>query len=267
MLPPALVAELAHRLYQARKSRTQLRQFSRQHPQMTIEDGYAIQQAWIDIKLGAGSRLVGHKIGLTSRAMQSSANIREPDYGVILDHQIIVDGQDVDIGRFISPRVEVELAFIIKDELRGPNCTIFDVLNATDYVVPAVEIIDARIQRLNPETGRNRTVLDTISDNAALGAVILGGRPMRPGAVDLRWTAALLSKNGIIEETGVAAGVLNHPANGIAWLANKLARHDVALEPGHVVLAGSFTRPTPAEANDSFHVDYGPMGAIAWRFV
>ncbi|HUN47456.1 MAG TPA: 2-oxo-hepta-3-ene-1,7-dioic acid hydratase [Stellaceae bacterium] len=266
-IDPELTERLAGALDEAERTRTQIAQFSRQHPEMGIEDGYAVQRAWIARKLKAGRRVVGHKIGLTSRAMQQSSNIREPDYGVLLDDMVLEPGQDIAVSRFIVPRVEVELAFILRRELRGPNCTLFDVLNATDHVVPAVEIIDARIRQVDPETGKTRTVVDTISDNAANAGIIMGGRPVRPEAIDLRWAAALLYKNGVIEETGVAAAVLNHPGNGIAWLANRLAPHDVALEPGQIVLAGSFTRPTYAQAGDSFHVDYGPLGVIAWRFV
>jgi 2-oxo-hept-3-ene-1,7-dioate hydratase len=260
------VKRLAGALDEAERTRTQLAHFSLKHREMTIDDGYVVQRAWVDMKLRAGRRMVGHKIGLTSRTMQQASNIREPDYGVLLDDMVIRASEDLDANRFIVPRVEVELAFILRNELRGPHCTIFDVLKATDYVVPAVEIIDARIRQVDPETGRTRTVVETISDNAANAGIILGGRPVRVDATDLRWGAALLYKNGVVEESGVAAAVLNHPANGIAWLANKLAAHDVALQSGQIVLAGSFTRPVYAHAGDTFHVDYGPLGAIAWRF-
>jgi len=150
--------------------------------------------------------------------------------------------------------------------LRGPGVTVFDVLRAADYVVPALEIIDARIEQMDRESGRPRKVFDTISDNAASAGVVLGGRPVRPDAVDLRWCGALLHKNGIIEESGLAAAVLGHPATGIAWLANKLARHDEALAEGEIVLAGSFTRPVAGARGDTFHADYGRLGSISFRF-
>jgi 2-oxo-hept-3-ene-1,7-dioate hydratase len=145
--------------------------------------------------------------------------------------------------------------------------TIFDVLSATDYVVPALEIIDARIHRVDPESKRPRRVFDTISDNAANAGIVTGGRPIRPLDVDLRWCAAILQKNSAVEDSGVAAAVLNHPANGIAWLAKKFAPHGVALEPGQIVLSGSFTRPMPVAAGDTVHADYGPLGSISCRFV
>jgi 2-oxo-hept-3-ene-1,7-dioate hydratase len=177
------------------------------------------------------------------------------------------EGSDVPTQRFIAPRVEVELAFILGKRLQGPNVTIFDVLAATDYVTPAIEIIDARIEQFDRETKVPRKVFDTISDNAANAGIITGGRPVKPDAVDLRWCGALLYKNGVIEETGLAAGVLNHPATGVAWLANKLAPFGEYLDAGEVVLGGSFTRPTPAVAGDTFHADYGPLGNVAFRFV
>ena len=267
MLTESTIAALARQLYDARKSRTPLRHFSQQHPSMTIDDGYAIQRAWVALELADGRRIKGRKIGLTSRAMQQASQITEPDYAPLMDDMFFAQGSDIPRERFIAPRVEVELAFILGRPLRGPGVSLFDVLGATDYVTPAIEIIDARIEQFDRETKAPRKVFDTIADFAANAGIVLGGRPVRPDAVDLRWVGALLYKNGVIEETGLAAGVLNHPANGVAWLADKLARFDEQLNAGDVVLAGSFTRPTNAAAGDGFHVDYGPLGAVAFRFV
>lgn len=267
MLDSATIQAAARRLDEAERSRTQIRQFTLEYPGISIADAYAIQQAWVGMKLATGRRLRGRKIGLTSKAMQASVGIDEPDHGALLDDMFFPDGFDVPVERFIEPRVEVELAFVLARPLRGPNCTLLDVVAAADFVVPAMEIIDSRLQRVDPQTGGTRKVMDTISDNAADAGVVMGGRPMRPTDVDLRWVGALLYRNGVIEETGVAAGVLNHPANGVAWLANKLAPYDVALEPGQVFLSGSFTRPIFGHAGDTFHADYGPLGSIAFRFV
>jgi 2-oxo-hept-3-ene-1,7-dioate hydratase len=266
-LDDAIINELAARLDVAERERTQISQFSLEHPGMTVDDGYAISRAWTTLKLARGQRIVGHKIGLTSRAMQRSSNVTEPDFGTLLDGMLFTDGQDIPIARFIEPRVEVELAFILKEPLAGPGCTLYDVLNVTDYVTPAIEIIDARIERIDRLSGVTRKVFDTISDNAANAGLVLGGRPVRPNAVDLRWVSALLYRNGVIEESGVASAVLNHPANGPAWLANKLAPYGERLEPGQIVLGGSFTAPVSARPNDSFHVDYGPLGSLSVRFV
>ncbi|MDI9091943.1 2-oxo-hept-4-ene-1,7-dioate hydratase [Providencia rettgeri] len=267
MLQKDVISQIVQRLNQAEKSREQIRQISLDHPEMTIDDAYAIQKEWVGVKIAEGRVLKGHKIGLTSKAMQASSQIDEPDYGALLDDMFFDDGCDIPTDRFIVPRIEVELAFVLAKPLRGPNCTIFDVYNATDYVIPALELIDARCHNVDPETNRPRKVFDTISDNAANGAVILGGRPIKPRDLDMRWISALLYRNGVIEESGVAAAVLNHPANGVAWLANKLAPHNVQLEPGQIILGGSFTRPVPARKGDVFHVDYGNMGSISCRFV
>lgn len=265
MLDDATVAALAASLQEAEESHVQLDHFSAQYPEMDIADSYAIQRAWMSLKSTAGRRAIGRKIGLTSRAMQRAVNITEPDYGLLLDDMLFPDGQDIPFDRFIEPRVEVELAFILKHRLEGA-VTMFDVLNATDYIVPAIEIIDARIRRIDPDTGRTRTVLDTISDNAANAGIVLGGRPVKPDAVDLRWVGAIMHRNGVIEETGLAAAVLNNPANGVAWLASRLSPYGESLEAGEIVLAGSFTAPQHAHRGDSFHVDYGPLGSISVRF-
>jgi 2-oxo-hept-3-ene-1,7-dioate hydratase len=265
-LEPALIQQLARQLYEARKNRTPLRHFSKQHPGMTIEDGYAIQREWVKLEQADGRVIKGRKIGLTSRAMQISSQITEPDYAPLMDDMFFETGSDLPFDRFIAPRVEVELAFILGKPLKGPGLTMFDVLAATDYVTPAVEIIDSRIEQFDRDTKVMRKVFDTISDFAANAGIVLGGRPVKPDALDLRWVGAMLFKNGVIEETGLAAAVLNHPATGVAWLGNKIAPYDEQLNAGDVVLAGSFTRPTPAVRGDTFHVDYGPLGAIAFRF-
>ncbi|HMN76555.1 MAG TPA: 2-oxo-hepta-3-ene-1,7-dioic acid hydratase [Burkholderiaceae bacterium] len=267
MLDTPTITQLARELYDARKTRTPLRHFSRRHPSMTVADGYAIQRAWVALEIADGRSIEGRKIGLTSRAMQQASQITEPDYAPLMDDMFFEQGTDIAIDRFIAPRVEVELAFILGRPLKGPGVTLFDVLAATDYVSPALEIIDARIEQFDRETKAPRKVFDTISDFAANAGIVLGGRPVRPDAIDLRWAGAMLFKNGVIEETGLAAGVLNHPATGVAWLANKIAPHDEQLDAGNVVLAGSFTRPTTAVAGDTLHADYGALGTVSFRFV
>ncbi|BAO62747.1 2-oxo-hepta-3-ene-1,7-dioic acid hydratase [Pseudomonas protegens Cab57] len=267
MLSPSDIQEAAARLNAAERSGEQIGQLSLQYPAISIEDAYAIQRSWVEQKIRDGRKLVGHKIGLTSRAMQVSSNITEPDFGALLDDMLFDEGSDIPFQRFIVPRVEVELAFILGKPLKGPHCTLFDVLDATDWVIPALEIIDARIQQVDPQTQATRKVFDTISDNAANAGVVMGGRAVRPGDVDLRKVPAVLYRNGVIEESGVSAAVLNHPAKGVAWLANKLAAYDVGLEAGQIILGGSFTRPVAARPGDVFHVDYDQLGSIACRFV
>ena len=267
MLDQTTHAALAHELHVAEKTRSQVEHFSKRLPEMTVEDSYCIQRKWIELQREEGKRVVGHKIGLTSRAMQISSQITEPDYGTLLDTMVLREGGEVTASRFIVPRLEVEFAFILAKPLKGPNVSLFDVLNATDYVVPALELIDARIEQFDRTTKAPRKVLDTIADNAANAGIVLGGRPMRPDAVDWRWAGALLFKNGVIEESGLGAAVLNHPGNGVAWLANKLAVHDEGLAAGEIVLGGSFTRPVACSQGDTFHADYGPLGSISVSFV
>ncbi|QDP23573.1 2-oxo-hept-4-ene-1,7-dioate hydratase [Bradyrhizobium cosmicum] len=267
MLDTATIERLAARLDEAERTKTLITMFTKDYPDFSIEDAYAIQRAWTKLQLGRGRVIKGHKIGLTSKAMQNAVGISEPDYGVLFADMFYADATPIPFDRFHAPRIEVELAFVLKAPLRGPDCTIFDVLNATDYVTPALEILETRMHRVDPETGKPRKVMDTISDNAANAALVLGGRPFRPMDADLRWIGALLFRNGEVEETGLAAGVLNHPANGIAWLANRLAPHDEHLAAGEVVLAGSFTRPVDIRRGDTFHADYGSFGSVSCQFV
>jgi len=267
MLAPDVIERLAQSLEEAEKRREPIGIFSHAHPDITIDDAYAIQREWMRIKREKGRTVIGHKIGLTSKAMQDAVGIDEPDYGVLLDDMLEYDGASIEISRFRSPRIEVELAFVLGKPLSGPNCTLLDVLDATRYVVPALEIRHAPLHRVDPQTKRSRKVMDTISDNAANAAIVLGARPFRVHDFDLRWVAALLYLNGGISETGVAAGVLGHPALGVAWLANRLAPFGESLAAGEIVLAGSFTRPIDIAAGDVIHADYGPCGSISCRFI
>jgi 2-oxo-hept-3-ene-1,7-dioate hydratase len=261
------IEAIARAYHEAEKERRRIRPPSAQYPGFSIDEAYAVQRRLVALKLAEGRTLRGRKIGLTSRAMQSIAGIDEPDYGALLDDMFYPDGGAIPVNRFIEPRLECEIAFIIGRALEGPGCTIFDVLSATDYVVPAVEIVDGRTLHEDPETGAPRRVQDSIADNAGNAALVMGGRPVSPSEVDLRWVAALCWRNGVVEESGVAAAVMNHPGNSVAWLANKLATYGVALEPGQVILSGSFTRTVPARAGEVFHIDYGPLGSIICRFV
>lgn len=261
MLDAGRIAAIADELYLAHGSRSLLPLLTARNPGMTVDDSYAVQALWARRRLAAGHRITGHKIGLTSKAMQAATGITEPDYGVIFDDQVFSSGAEIAFDAFSNVRIEVELAFVLRAPLAGPDCTIEDVLAATDYVVPALEVLNSHIELAG------RTIVDTIADNAALGAIVLGGRHAPLDEVDLRWISALLSKNDVIEETGVAAGVLGNPALGVAWLANKLAQHGTTLEAGEIVLAGSFTRPMWVERGDAVHADYGPLGEITCRFI
>ena len=265
-LAPDEIAAIAAEHERARLAATPIRRVTLAHPDMTIDDAYAVQQAWVDLQVSQGALVIGHKIGLTSRAMQQAMSIDEPDFGVLLDHMAIDSGQVLRAADYVDPKLEVELAFVLRDRLDGTDVTADEVLAATDHVTPALELIDARSYRRDPADGVTRTVRDTISDNAANAGIVTGGRRVHPGEIDLRWVPAILARNGTVEETGVAAGVLGDPVEGIVWLARRLHRFGVTLEPGQIVLAGSFTRPVDCRAGDRFEADFGDLGVITLDF-
>ncbi|RAU18924.1 2-oxo-hepta-3-ene-1,7-dioic acid hydratase [Nitrincola tibetensis] len=266
MLTTAQIEIAANRLHQAEVERKQIPALTLEYPDMDMADAYAIQKKWVDHKIEQGRKVIGYKIGLTSRAMQMASNIDEPDYGVLLDDMLFEDGATIRAADFLDPRIEVELAFILKKPLFGENVSIFDVLEATDYVIPSLELIAARCLRTDPLTGYTRKVYDTISDNAANAGIILGGRPIRPMDVDLRWAGCMLYLNGQIEETGLAGGVLGNPLKGITWVCKRFAPHGIGLEPGQIILSGSFTRPVPVKAGDTVHADFGSLGSVSLNF-
>lgn len=266
MLTKDEIATAAESLDTAERTRAQTALLSLKHPDMTMDDAYAVQSAWVRRKIEAGRKVIGWKIGLTSKAMQYALNIDIPDSGVLLDDMLFEDGATIPADRFIQPRIEAEIAFILKAPLHGPGITVFDVLNATDYITPALEILDTRILRVDPETRKARTIVDTISDNAANAGIVLGGRAVRPDTIDMRWMGAIVSRNGEVEETGLGAGVLNQPARGVAWLANRLAAYGDGLEAGKIVLAGSFIRPVEARHRDTIIADFGPYGTVSSYF-
>lgn len=257
----------ASQLYDAERQRVQIQPVTMSTPDMDMDDAYAIQKAWVDRKIEDGRTVTGYKIGLTSRAMQMAMNIDTPDFGVLLDDMAYPNGGEIPAADFTDPRIEVELAFVLKDALFGENVTLADVLAATDYIVPALELIAARSHRVDPETGYVRTVFDTIADNAANAGYVPGDIRIQPDDVDLAWVGAMLYLNGEIEETGLAGGVMGHPAHGIRWVCKRFARHRIGLEPGQFILAGSFTRPVAVKAGDTVLADYGSLGKIEVNFV
>jgi 2-oxo-hept-3-ene-1,7-dioate hydratase len=259
MLTPEQRETVVASLLESHRTKVQGERPSAMFPEIEIADSYAISSLVAERRVAAGARIIGHKIGLTSKAMQASSKIDEPDYGYIFDDLLIPNGAKVRFEDYCVPRVEPELTFVLKAPLKGPGVGLIDVLRATDYVVPSIEIIDARVTE-------PRRIFDTVADNGAAAGLILGGRPVRPDEVDLRWVGAIFHRNADIEETGLAAGVLGHPAMAIAWLANKLAPFGTVLEPGHMMLSGSFTRPVWAARGDTLHADFGPLGTVSVQF-
>lgn len=265
-LTEAMAIAEAEALDVAERLRTQTSPVSERIDGLTLDDAYRVQAAWRDIRLGRGETLVGHKIGLTSRAMQQAMNIDTPDSGFLTDAMVFNSGDTIPAADHLDAKLEVELAFVLKHDLDRADLTVDDVLDATDYVVPALELIAARSWRRNAETGRTRLVFDTIADNAANAGIVLGREKIPPRGQDLRWASAIFTRNDVVEETGVAAGVLGHPARGIVWLSQRYAEQGMSLAAGQIILSGSFTRPVDVRPGDHFEADYGPMGVIEVDF-
>ncbi|WP_299922453.1 2-oxo-hept-4-ene-1,7-dioate hydratase [uncultured Pelagimonas sp.] len=253
-------------LLRAEQTGQQIGLLSKRHPEMDMDDAYAIQNAIYHAKLSAGRSVVGWKIGLTSKAMQYALNIDIPDSGILFDDMVFDHGARVPKGRFIQPRIEAEIAFVMKTGIGGADVTRDDVIAATDYVAPSIEILDTRILRADPETGQTRSVLDTISDNAANAGVVLGPQRHPIDKFDLRWVGAITSRNGEVEETGLGAGVLNDPVESVVWLARRMAQYGQNIEPGQIILSGSFIRPVECPSGTEIHADFGAFGAVDITF-
>jgi len=253
-------------LLTAERTGIQIGHLSKRHPEMGMDDAYAIQNAIHRAKIEAGRSVIGWKIGLTSRAMQNALNIDIPDSGILFDDMAFEHAGTVPAGRFIQPRIEAEIAFVMKAPLSGADVTRADVRAATDYVAPAIEILDTRIARIDAATGTTRTVFDTISDNAANGGIVLGPHRHAVDAVDLRWVGAITSRDGTVEETGLGAGVLNDPVESVVWLARRMAGYGQSIAPGHVILSGSFIRPVECPPGTRITADFGPFGTAAIAF-
>jgi len=260
------VAAAGEALFTAEHERKQTRLMTATNPGMDMDDAYAVQAAFVDRKLAAGGSIRGWKIGLTSKAMQYALNIDIPDSGILFEDMFFDHGGTVPAGRFIEPRIEAEIAFIMDRDLSGGDVTGADVIAATKAVAPALEILDSRIFRADPDTGAQRTVLDTISDNAANAGVVLGDATHDIGAFDLRWVGAIASRNDEVEETGLGAGVLNDPVESMVWLVHRLSNYGGGLRAGDVVLSGSFIRPIEARHGDRFSADYGAFGTVQIDF-
>ncbi|MFN3937113.1 MAG: 2-oxo-hepta-3-ene-1,7-dioic acid hydratase [Gemmobacter sp.] len=265
-MTPAEIEAAADALFAAERDRRQIGLLSLAHPTMTLDAAYAVQAALVRRKEVSGRRRIGWKIGLTSRAVQQALKIDTPDSGVLFDDMLFPDRGTVPPGRFIQPRVEAEIAFILSAGLAGEHVTRSEVLAATEAVAPALEILDTRILRADPASGRLRSVVDTVADNAANAGLVLGPQRHDPAAVDLRRVGAIVKCNGVVEETGLGAGVLDDPVAGVLWLVRRLARYGQGLSAGEVVLSGSFIRPIEAPPGCRIEADFGAFGAVAVDF-
>ena len=265
-LSPDVIAAIAADLFKAEQTRTQIPIITEQHPQMDMDDAYAVQSQLVELKQKSGNAIKGWKIGLTSKAMQAALNIDIPDSGILFEDMFFDNGATIPGDRFIQTRIEAEIAFIMGSDLKGGAVTREDVLKATDSITPALEILDTRIVRVNPDTGAIRKIYDTIADNAANAGIVLGNKKCRIDEVDMRWVGAIVKRNDEVEETGLGAGVLNDPATAIEWLVHRLSQYGMGLKAGDVVLSGSFVRPVEARSGDSMHADFGDFGSVSCVF-
>jgi 2-keto-4-pentenoate hydratase len=255
-----IIEEAAKFLWEAEKNGQPIEQLTKTFPELTVADAYAIQkqvQAW---KLETGSRVIGHKIGLTSKAMQNALGVPEPDFGSLYDNTLLPEGSSVDYTKFLQPKVEAELAFVMKHDLKGPGVHFLDVIRATDYIIPAFEIIDSRVRDWKIK------IEDTVADNASFGALVLGSRGIPVNDRDLRTVGLVLEHNGEVIDTAAGAAVLGHPAAAVAWLCNKLAEFDEGLKAGDIVLSGSFTQAYVAKPGDLYTAHFGGVGAVQVGF-
>jgi 2-keto-4-pentenoate hydratase len=227
---------------------------------MTVEDAYAVQLLQIEERLAAGRLVKGHKVGLTSAAMQRLLGVDEPDYGHLLDDFFHLEHASIPLDRFLQPRIEPEVAFVLAKPLRGPGVTVHEAIAAVDFVLPALEIVDSRIEAW--KIG----LFDTIADNASSGAVVLGSTPTRLGAVDLRLTGAVMTRNGAVVGTGAGGAVLGSPITSLVWLANTVGARGVTLEAGHVILPGSVCAMVSVAAGDTVTATFGGLGSVTARF-
>jgi 2-keto-4-pentenoate hydratase len=253
-------AEAADLLMTAYRTRQPVEPLSDKYAQLTLDDSYEIQLLQISQRVAAGARVKGHKVGLTSPAMQRQMNVDQPDFGHLLDDMFHLEHLPIPTGEYLQPRIEPEVAFVLRRELRGPGVTVAEAAAAVDFVLPALEIIDSRIR--DWQIG----ILDTIADNASSGGVVLGSTPTTLGAVDLRLSGCTLRRNGELVGTGAGGAVLGSPLTSLVWLANTLGARGVALEAGHVVLPGSITASVPVAPGDSFTATFAGLGSVTARF-
>jgi 2-oxo-hept-3-ene-1,7-dioate hydratase len=259
VLTEAEVTEAASALYRAELDDEPIAPISETYPDADVADAYRISMAVTELKVKAGRIVKGHKIGLTSKAMRELLDAGEPDYGTLFDDWFILEGGVVPCSRMNRPLVEVELAFVLREALAGPGVNAVDVIRATDFVLPCIEVVDVR------QTGRGpKPLVDSISDAAACGRVVLGGCPARLTDLDIRRVGASLSINGSIEQSGVASAVMGNPINAVAWLANKLHEFGVVPEPGHVILSGSFIKAIPFQPGDTVAALFDRLGEVTF---
>ncbi len=252
----------AEALIEAEETKVWTDQLTLRHDDADIEDAYAVSQLVTDMKVARGRVVKGHKIGLTSKAMRDATGATEPDYGTMFDDWFLDEGSQVSMSTMNTPMVEIELAFVLREGLGGPSVNAADVIRATDFVMPAIEVVDSRYNKRGKPS-----VIDSVSDAASCGFVMLGGNPVSLADIDVRHVGGALYKNGEVVESGTAAAVMGNPINSVAWLARKLDEFGVEMQAGHTILSGSFIRIHPIRIGETFVGDFGPLGQISFGVI
>jgi 2-oxopent-4-enoate/cis-2-oxohex-4-enoate hydratase len=254
------ITQLGDELYEALIGKIMVAPLTEREPSMTLDDAYAVQQQLLSRRQASGARVIGKKVGVTSKAVMNMLEVYQPDFGYLLDDMLYNDGDSIPRDSLIQPRAEGEIAFVLKHDLNGPGVSAADVLRATDFVMPCFEIVDSRIRDWKIR------IQDTIADNASCGVFVLGNGAVDPRKIDLTTCGMVLEKNGEIVATGAGAAALGNPLNAVAWLANTMGRLGVPLRAGEVVLSGALAAMFPAAAGDHFRVTIGGIGGCGVRF-
>ena len=255
------IDKIAKQLYDAERGRYEIDKISTANPSMTLEDSYAVQKKLVAMRLSDGEKLIGMKVGLTSKAMQETIGIDVPDYGQLTDAMVILEGQPCKMDELCQPKVEGEIVFFMKKDLKGPGITVADVYNAVEFVAPAIEIVDSRIRKWDV------TLFDTVADNGSSGRLIIGSKIVPITDVDMRLTGMTMEKNGELFNSGTTAEVWGNPAASVAWLINELSKFDIGVKAGNIVLSGALTAAPPAIAGDHFVVSFAGMGSVGVKFI
>jgi 2-keto-4-pentenoate hydratase len=255
-----LLEQIADNLFMAERNRKAIAPLTQTYPELTVKDAYMVQLGVMSRKVSEGRKVIGKKVGLTSVAMQKMLGVNEPDYGHLFDDMKIEDNSIIKTNELLSPKVEAEIGFILGEDLKGPKITYLDVLMATKYVMPTLEIIDSRIEEWKIQ------LVDTVADNGSSAKVVTGSQLTQIEGIDLRTVGMVLYKNGEMVATGAGAAALGHPAHAIAWLANKLSEFDITLKAGELILPGALSAALTVQKGDQISAHFGKLGSVSVIF-
>lgn len=255
-----IVQEAATRLIEAEVTKQVIEPLTVSYPGITVDEAYHTQLEIIRRKVENGGIIVGKKIGATSKAIQNMFGVNQPDYGHLLADMMFIEGETISLENYIQPKVEFEIAFILKKDLKGPNVSIVDVIDATNYIVPAIEVIDSRIEDWKIKFE------DTVADNGSSASAIIGGKPTKLEGIDLTRIGMVAYQNGEMIDTGAGAAVLGNPLRSVAWLANSLSKYGVSLNAGEIILSGALTRAVEVKKNDTFTAEFAHIGSVTASF-